>query len=214
MGLARELVSVILHLDQYLDVIIQAHGAWTYSLLFAIIFCETGLVVTPILPGDSLLFVAGTLAARGSLNVWGLAVSLTVAAVGGDAANYWIGRSLGHRFFRNGQARYFKQEYLDRTHEFYERHGAKTIVLARFVPIIRTFAPFVAGLGTMTYRRFAAYNVFGGTAWIALFVFGGYFFGNVAAVRRNFTLVVLAVIVISFVPIAVSFLRERSPGKR
>ncbi len=214
MGLARELISVIIHLDQYLDVVIQAHGAWTYSLLFAIIFCETGLVVTPILPGDSLLFVAGTLAARGSLNVWGLAGSLIVAAVGGDAANYWIGRSLGHRFFRNGQARYFKQEYLDRTHAFYERHGAKTIVLARFVPIIRTFAPFVAGLGTMTYRRFAAYNVSGGIAWIALFVFGGYFFGNVAAVKRNFTLVVIAVIVISFIPIVVAFLRERSAGKR
>jgi membrane-associated protein len=214
MGLVRELASIVLHLDQHLDGFIQAYGVWAYSLLFLIIFCETGLVVTPVLPGDSLLFVAGALAARGSLDVWWLAVLLAVAAVGGDAANYWIGRSVGARLFRNGQVRYLKKEYLDRTHQFYERYGAKTIVLARFVPIIRTFAPFVAGLGTMTYRRFAVYNVSGGVGWIALFVFGGYFFGNVPAVRRHFSLVVLAVIVISLLPMAVALVRERSGRMR
>lgn len=209
MGLIGDFISVVMHLDEHLDRIIQAYGAWAYSILFVIIFCETGLIVTPVLPGDSLLFVAGALAARGSLEVWWLAVVLTAAAVGGDAANYWIGRSLGVKLFRDGQVRYLKKEYLDRTHQFYERHGAKTIVLARFVPIIRTFAPFVAGLGTMTYRRFAVYNVTGGVAWITLFVFGGYFFGNVPIVRRNFTLVIVAVIVLSVLPMVVSFFRER-----
>jgi membrane-associated protein len=160
------------------------------------------------------LFVAGTLAARGSLSVWWLAALLTVAAVGGDAVNYWVGRTVGVRFFRDGQVRYLKREYLDRTHQFYERHGAKTIVLARFVPIVRTFAPFVAGLGTMTYRRFAVYNVSGGMLWIALFIFGGYLFGNIPIVRRHFALVVAAVIVVSLLPMVVSVLRERSTRMR
>jgi membrane-associated protein len=214
MGLIRELISVVLHLDQHLDAIIQVYGIWAYSLLFVLIFCETGLVVTPVLPGDSVLFVAGTLAARGSLSVWWLAALLTVAAVGGDAVNYWVGRTVGVRFFRDGQVRYLKREYLDRTHQFYERHGAKTIVLARFVPIVRTFAPFVAGLGTMTYRRFAVYNVSGGMLWIALFIFGGYLFGNIPIVRRHFALVVAAVIVVSLLPMVVSVLRERSTRMR
>ncbi|MGQ0569438.1 MAG: DedA family protein [Armatimonadota bacterium] len=210
MELLERLVTIVLHLDQYLDAVIQTYGVWAYLILFLIVFCETGLVITPFLPGDSLLFVAGALAARGSLDVWWLAGSLAVAAVAGDAVNYWVGSSLGARLLRQGEVRYLKKDYLDRTHQFYEKYGAKTIVLARFVPIIRTFAPFVAGLGRMTYRRFAVYNVAGGLAWIAIFVFGGYFFGNVPAVKRHFTLVILAVIVLSVLPIAVSFLRERS----
>lgn len=210
MELLGRLVTIVLHLDQYLDAVIQTYGVWAYLILFLIVFCETGLVVTPFLPGDSLLFVAGALAARGSLDVWWLAGSLAVAAVTGDAVNYWVGRSLGARLLRQGEVRYLKKDYLDRTHQFYEKYGAKTIVLARFVPIIRTFAPFVAGLGRMTYRRFAVYNVAGGIVWIAIFVFGGYFFGNVPAVKRHFTLVILAVIVLSVLPLVVSFLRERS----
>lgn len=210
MELLGRLVTIVLHFDQYLDAVIQTYGVWAYLILFLIVFCETGLVVTPFLPGDSLLFVAGAIAARGSLDVWWLAGSLAVAAVTGDAVNYWVGRSLGARLLRQGEVRYLKKDYLDRTHQFYEKYGAKTIVLARFVPIIRTFAPFVAGLGRMTYRRFAVYNVAGGIVWIAIFVFGGYFFGNVPVVKRHFTLVILAVIVLSVLPLVVSFLRERS----
>lgn len=204
-----DLIRVVLHLDQYLDLIIRNYGVWAYAILFLIIFSETGLVVTPFLPGDSLLFAAGAIAARGSLNVWWLAGVLVVAAVAGDAVNYWVGRAAGARLFRDGKVRFLKQEHLDRTHRFYERHGAETIILARFVPIIRTFAPFVAGLGKMTYRRFATYNVVGGVAWIAIFVFGGHYFGNLPIVKRNFTLAILAVIVISVLPMAVSFWRER-----
>jgi membrane-associated protein len=202
------LIDIILHLDRHLDAMIQAYGLWAYVLLTVIVFCETGLVITPFLPGDSLLFVAGALAARGSLDVWWLASLLAAAAVAGDATNYWIGRSVGDRLVR-GHSRYVKKAYIERTHEFYERHGAKTIVLARFVPIIRTFAPFVAGVGRMTYRRFAVYNVTGAIAWIALFVFGGYRFGNVPIVQRHFGLVIVAVIVISAVPLAASFIQER-----
>ncbi|MGH2403967.1 MAG: VTT domain-containing protein, partial [bacterium] len=172
-------------------------------------FCETGLVVTPFLPGDSLLFAAGTIAARGSLDVGILAAALVVAAVAGDAVNYWIGRLAGTRVMRARGRWYLRQEHLDRTHAFYERHGAKTIVLARFVPIIRTFAPFVAGLGEMTYSRFTLYNVFGGIAWIVTFVFGGYYFGNLPVVRQHFSLVVLAVIVVSIVPLVIAFVRDR-----
>lgn len=204
-----DLIRFVLHLDQYLDLIIRNYGVWAYAILFLIIFSETGLVVTPFLPGDSLLFAAGAIAARGSLNVWWLAGVLVVAAVAGDAVNYWVGRVAGAKLFRDGKVRFLRQEHLDRTHRFYERHGAETIILARFVPIVRTFAPFVAGLGKMTYRRFATYNVVGGVAWIAIFVFGGYFFGNLPIVKRNFTLAILAIIVISVLPMAISFWRER-----
>ena len=210
MELIRQLIDIVLHLDRHLDVIIRSYGLWAYALLFAIVFAETGLVVTPILPGDSLLFAAGAIASRGALDVWWLAGALVVAAIAGDAANYWIGHSIGARLVRGGQARYMKQEYLDRTHRFYERHGARTIILARFVPIVRTFAPFVAGLGTMTYARFARYNIVGGVAWIALFVFGGFYFGNLPMVKEHFSLVILAVILVSFVPLAWSVVRERA----
>jgi membrane-associated protein len=213
MEMVRELIELVLHLDQHLDQLIRSAGVATYAILFLIIFCETGLVVTPFLPGDSLLFAAGALAARDSLHLSWLIGLLAFAAVAGDAVNYWIGRSMGARIFSGGAGRFIKQEYYTRTHEFYERHGARTIILARFAPIFRTFAPFVAGVGRMTYRRFAVYNVSGGVLWIATFVLGGYFFGNLPVVRRHFSLVVLGVILISVVPIVASLWQERARGR-
>jgi membrane-associated protein len=207
--LIGNLIEFILHLDKHLNVIIQTYGVWTYLLLFLVIFIETGLVVTPILPGDSLLFAAGSFAALGSLNVVWLFILLSIAAVGGDTANYWIGHFVGPRVFSREDVPLLNKEYLDRTHRFYEKHGGKTIIIARFIPIIRTFAPFVAGIGKMTYWRFISYNVIGGVAWIALFTFGGYFFGNIPLVKRNFTIVILAIIFISFVPVMIEFLSHR-----
>ena len=209
MELIKTFVDLFMHLDKHLDVIIQNYGVWTYMLLFLIIFCETGLVVTPLLPGDSLLFAAGTFAALGSLKVEWLYILLSVAAVGGDTVNYWIGHYVGPKVFSKEDVRFLNRKYLDRTHEFYEKHGGKTIILARFIPIIRTFAPFVAGIGKMTYGRFFSYNVFGGLAWIAIFLFGGYFFGNIPLVKRNFTLVILAIIFISVLPAVIEFLNQR-----
>ncbi len=208
MQIVSELVDFILHLDVHLNAIIQNFGIWTYLILFLIIFLETGVVVTPFLPGDSLLFAAGSLAARGSLNVWVLFVTLTLAAILGDTLNYWIGHYIGPRAF-SGNVRFLKKEYLDRTHGFYERHGGKTIILARFIPIIRTFAPFVAGIGAMEYPRFFFFNVTGAILWVALFTFGGYFFGNLAFVQDNFTIVILAIIVISVLPGVFEFLRDK-----
>lgn len=205
-------VNIFLHLDQYLRTVIQTYGAWTYLLLFLIIFMETGLVVTPFLPGDSLLFTAGTFAALGAMKVSVLYLLLAAAAIFGDTVNYWIGHLIGPRAF-SGRIRFLKQEYLQRTHEFYERHGGKTIILARFVPIIRTFAPFVAGVGEMTYWKFLSFNVLGGLFWVALFVFGGYYFGNLPIVRQNFSLVVLAIILISILPGVVEYLKGRSAQK-
>ena len=201
------ILDVFLHLDVHLQAVIGAYGVWTYVILFMVIFLETGIVVTPFLPGDSLLFAAGTFAASGSLEVGWLFLLLFVAAVLGDTVNYRIGYSIGPRAFQE-HSRFFKQEHLERTHRFYERHGGKTIVLARFMPIIRTFAPFVAGIGRMSYGRFVFYNVFGGLAWTALFIFGGYYFGNLPIVEQNFTLVVLAIIVLSVLPPAIEFLRS------
>jgi len=213
MELARMFFDYFMHLDQHLNVVIQTYGMWTYLLLFLIVFCETGLVVTPILPGDSLLFAAGAFAALGSLDVKVLFVLLGIAAVGGDTVNYWIGNYIGPKVFHE-QMRFLKKEYLDRTHEFYERHGGKTIIIARFMPIIRTFAPFVAGVGSMTYGRFLSYNVIGGLAWIALFILGGYFFGNIPTVKHNFTLVILAIIFISILPGIIEFFRQRARAPR
>lgn len=203
------LIDLFLHLDQYLNIIIRDYGLWTYLILFIIIFCETGLVVTPILPGDSLLFAAGAFAAGGALDPLWLFLLLGTAAVAGDTVNYWIGNWVGPKIFHQKEMRFFKKEYLIRTHEFYERHGGKTIIIARFIPIIRTFAPFVAGIGEMTYFRFISYNVIGGIVWIALFVFGGYYFGNLPMVKKNFTLVILAIIFISVLPGIIEFLRHR-----
>jgi membrane-associated protein len=214
MELLNSLWELISHPDQALAGIISDYQAWTYLILFAIIFCETGLVVTPFLPGDSLLFAAGALAASESvaaeecLNVTWLFVLLAGAAILGDTVNYWAGHYIGPRAF-SGEYRFLKREYLDRTHRFYERHGGKTIVLARFIPIIRTFAPFVAGIGAMNYGKFIVYNVAGGVAWVGLFLGGGHAFGNLPIVRRNFSLVIVAIVVISVMPMAVELLRAR-----
>ncbi|UCC54111.1 MAG: DedA family protein [Anaerolineaceae bacterium] len=209
MELLQTLIDIFLHLDTYLDEVIRTYGVWTYALLFMIIFMETGLVVTPFLPGDSLLFAAGTFAGIGSLNAWLLWLLVFVAAVLGDTVNYWIGNKVGPRAFE-GNVRFLKKEYLDQTQEFYDKHGGKTIVLARFVPIVRTFAPFVAGVGTMEYRRFFTYNVFGAFIWTALFISLGYFFGNIPFVQENFELVVIVIILISIVPMVIEFVRGRA----
>jgi membrane-associated protein len=209
MELLLKAVDIFIHLDKYLGDIILQYGTLTYLLLFFIIFMETGLVVTPFLPGDSLLFAAGTFAAIGALDVRILFLLLAAAAIIGDTVNYWIGHIIGPRAF-TGEVPFLKKEYLDRTHEFYERHGGKTIILARFIPIIRTFAPFVAGIGAMSYRHFIAYNVIGGLAWVTLFTFGGYFFGNLPAVKHNFSLVVMAIIFISILPGVFEYFKERN----
>ena len=208
MDLISNLFDMFLHLDEHLSVIIQTYGTWTYLLLFLIIFLETGVVITPFLPGDSLLFAAGTFAAMGSLNIYVLLILLSLAAILGDTVNYWIGHSIGPRAF-NGEIRFLKKEHLDRTHAFYERHGGKTIILARFIPIIRTFAPFVAGVGAMTYGRFITYNVIGGIAWVVIFTLAGYFFGQVPFVQENFTYVVVAIILISVMPAVFEIIRGR-----
>jgi len=213
MELIKTFFDIFMHLDKHLGGVIQAYGVWTYLILFLIIFCETGLVVTPILPGDSLLFAAGAFAAVGALEVKWLFILLTIAAVAGDTLNYWIGSYMGPKVFHKENVRFLNREYLDRTHRFYEKHGGKTIIIARFMPIIRTFAPFVAGIGTMSYPRFISYNVVGGIFWIASFVFGGYFFGNIPMVKRNFTLVILAIIFLSILPGIIEFARHRY-GKR
>jgi membrane-associated protein len=200
MDLVKQLVDVFLHLDRHLAEVVRDYGTFTNVILFGIVFCETGLVVTPFLPGDSLLFTAGALAALGSLDVWVLFLTLALAAILGDTANYWIGKKIGPRAF-DGSIRFFKQDHLLKTEAFYEKHGKKTIILARFVPIIRTFAPFVAGVGSMNYGAFLAYNVIGGALWVAICVFSGYFFGNIAAVKKNFSLVILAIIFVSTLPI-------------
>jgi membrane-associated protein len=208
MELLSQLVDFFLHLDRHLSRVIAEYGTWTYFILFAIVFCETGLVLTPFLPGDSLLFAAGTFAALGSLDVWLLCLLLTAAAIIGDTVNYWVGAWIGPRAF-SGNVRFLRREHLERTRRFYERHGGKTIILARFVPIIRTFAPFVAGVGSMSYPRFLTYNVVGAVLWVGLFVVGGYLFGNLPTVRENFTYVIFAIIALSVMPIAVEYARTR-----
>jgi membrane-associated protein len=200
--------DIFLHLDRHLGAVIESYGRWTYGLLAAIIFLETGVVATPFLPGDSLLFAAGAFAGLGSLDPIVLWLLLASAAIAGDTTNYWIGRAIGPRIFSR-DVWWAKREYLLRTESFYERHGGKTIILARFAPIVRTFAPFVAGIGRMPYRRFLAFSVVGGFTWVGLFVGAGYFFGNLAVVRDNFSLVILAIIVISLMPLVIEGLRAR-----
>lgn len=210
----RHLVDVVLHLDKHLNSWAADLGPWTYVLLFAIVFCETGLVVTPFLPGDSLLFAVGALSAtEGSpIHPVHVALLLIVAAVLGDAVNYTIGRKIGPRVFKEG-SRFFKKEHLDRTHAFYEKHGGKTIILARFIPIVRTFAPFVAGIGEMSYRRFALYNVVGAVAWVTVFVWAGWQFGKTPFVQKNFHYVILAIIVLSVLPAAFEWWRARRAAR-
>ena len=209
MNFFAKLIDIALHLDKHLSALIQSYGLWTYLILFIVIFCETGFVVTPFLPGDSLLFAAGSFAALGALKVSWLFIILSAAAILGDTINYWIGHALGPKVFRAESSRFFKKEYLDRTHAFYEKHGGKTIIIARFVPVIRTFAPFVAGIGRMSYGKFLSYNVIGGVSWVAIFVFGGYFFGNIPFVKRNFTLVIFMIILISMLPGLVEYIRHK-----
>lgn len=208
MELIQTVIDIFLHVDEHLNVIILNYGTWTYALLFMIIFMETGFVVTPFLPGDSLLFAAGTFAALGSLEIASLFLLLFVAAVLGDTVNYWIGNRVGPPVFERNY-RFLKQEHLERTQAFYDKHGGKTIVLARFVPIVRTFAPFVAGVGTMPYGRFLTFNVFGAFIWTGIFLFLGYFFGNIPVVRQNFELVIPAIIFVSVLPMIVEYARSR-----
>ncbi|WBG91967.1 DedA family protein [Pantoea piersonii] len=210
------LVDFILHIDVHLAELVAQYGIWIYAILFLILFCETGLVVTPFLPGDSLLFVAGALAALpgNDLNIHLMAALLVVAAVLGDAVNYTIGRLFGERLFSNPNSRIFRRSYLDKTHGFYERHGGKTIILARFVPIVRTFAPFVAGMGHMSYRHFALFNVAGALAWVLLFSYAGYLFGDLPVVQENLKLLIVGIIVVSVLPGVIEVWRHRRQAKQ
>jgi membrane-associated protein len=214
MEFIKTIIDLFLHLDKHLGDLIQQIGIWTYVPLFIVIFIETGIVIFPFLPGDSLLFAAGTLAAlpESPLSVIGLFLCLAAAAVLGDTVNYWIGHYIGPRVFTE-KVPFLKKEYLDRTHKFYEKHGGITIFLARFMPIIRTFAPFVAGVGAMSYGKFITYNVMGGLVWTALFTFGGYFFGNLEIVQNNFSLVIVAIVVISVLPVVVEAIKSRKNKK-
>ncbi|MEQ1506066.1 MAG: DedA family protein [Myxococcota bacterium] len=202
-------IDFVLHVDTHLDHLIQEYGTWTYAILGLIVFMETGLVVTPILPGDSLLFAAGMFAARGALDQKLVFVVLTCAALLGDNTNYWIGRYLGPKVLKNENSRIFRKSYLDKTHAFFERYGAMTIVLARFVPIVRTFAPFVAGVGQMTYTTYLAFSVFGAVAWVGICTFAGYFLGNIPVVRDNFEVAVLLIVAVSLLPPVIEWARHR-----
>lgn len=205
-----DFAGLVLHLDQYLAAAIQEYGLWVYVILFLIIFLETGLVVTPFLPGDSLLFVAGALAGAGLLNIAWLFVLLAIAAIAGDTANYWLGRYFSDKVLRKEKIRFVKKEHLTRARDFYEKHGSETIIIARFLPLIRTFAPFVAGVAKMKYRRFISYNVIGGLAWVIGFLTAGYYFGNIPVIRENLGLVITAIIIITVLIAALEFLKHKS----
>jgi membrane-associated protein len=207
MGFIPDALDFVLHLDKHLFDLCTQYGTWVYAILFLIIFCETGLVVTPFLPGDSLLFAVGSLAAISALDLTTSILLLTAAAILGDTVNYWVGDFVGPKVFQREDSRLLNKEYLNRTHRFYEKHGGKTIIIARFLPIIRTFAPFVAGIGSMTYRRFILFNVVGGAAWVLLFVFAGFFFGSVPFIKNNFSLVIIALILIPGIPAVVEVIR-------
>lgn len=213
MELLHTLTDLILHFDDHLTAIIQQFGIWTYVLLFMIVFLETGVVIAPFLPGDSLLFVAGTLASRGAFDISWLVISLCIAAILGDTVNYMIGKALGPKVFSRDNSRFFKKEYLEKTRLFYEKYGGKAIILARFIPIIRTFAPFVAGVGTMHYGQFITYNIVGGIVWVTLFTLAGYFFGNLTFVQENFHTAVVAIILLSVVPVILEFIKHRREKK-
>ena len=211
--LLKKVLSFVLHIDTYLSDIITRYGAWTYALLFFVIFMETGFVVTPFLPGDSLIFAAAAFAARGVLNAWLIFILMSIAAVAGDTANYWIGHRVGARAY-TGEVKWIKKEYMERTHAFFEKHGGKAIFLARFVPIIRTFAPFVAGISQMPYGYFIRWNIIGGITWVATFTMLGYFFGNIPFVQKNFEFVIVAILVISVIPIVVEALKAHKESRK
>ena len=213
MELISYFFDIVLHLDRHLIMLVNEYGMWIYAILFLIIFCETGLVITPFLPGDSLLFVAGALAGAGMLDPILLMVGLTIAAILGDTLNYWIGNCVGPRVFHSDSA-YFKREHLLRTQRFYDKHGGKTIIIARFIPIIRTFAPFVAGVGSMPYKKFLAYNVIGGVVWVVLLVGAGYLFGDLPWVKKNLTAVIFAIIILSIMPGVIEYVRHRMSAQR
>ena len=208
-----QFIELFLHLDKSLSTVIQTYGSTTYIILFLVILCETGLVVLPFLPGDSLLFAAGAFAAKGDMNIATLFMTLCVAAILGDSINYEVGRLIGPRIAQREKSRYVNKEHIAKTHQFYEKFGAKTIIIARFIPIIRTFAPFVAGLGTMSYKKFLQYNVIGGVAWVAICLFAGYLFGNIPLVKQNFTAVIFAIIIVSILPAVIEYIRHRSITK-
>lgn len=208
-GALHGAINFILHIDRHLSELSAQYGAWIYAILFAIIFCETGLVITPFLPGDSLLFAAGSIAVLGSMNIHTMVLLLIIAAIIGDAVNFAVGKYLGERLFANPDSRIFRRSYLQRTESFYAKHGGKTIILARFVPIVRTFAPFVAGMGHMRYGRFFRFNIIGGIAWVALFSYAGFWFGQRQIVKENLTLILLAIIMISILPAIIEIIRAR-----
>ncbi|EJE3094355.1 TPA: DedA family protein [Escherichia coli] len=216
MDLIYFLIDFILHIDVHLAELVAEYGVWVYAILFLILFCETGLVVTPFLPGDSLLFVAGALASleTNELNVHMMVVLMLIAAIVGDAVNYTIGRLFGDKLFSNPDSKIFRRSYLDKTHQFYERHGGKTIILARFVPIVRTFAPFVAGMGHMSYRHFAAYNVIGALLWVLIFTYAGYFFGTLPFIQSNLKLMIVGIIFVSILPGVFEFIRHKRAAAR
>ncbi|MBF8294268.1 MAG: DedA family protein [Bacteroidetes bacterium] len=214
MDFLQDFLEIILHLDKHLFDLCTQYGAWVYAILFVIVFCETGLVVTPFLPGDSLLFAVGSLAAINALDLTLSIVLLITAAILGDTVNYWIGDYVGPKVFHQENSRFLNKEYLVRTHQFYEKHGGKTIIIARFLPIIRTFAPFVAGIGSMTYKRFLTFNVVGGALWVLLFVPAGYFFGSVPFVKNNFSLVIIALVLIPGIPSVVEVVRLQLKRRR
>ncbi|HHT9145957.1 MAG: DedA family protein [Candidatus Brocadiaceae bacterium] len=210
----KYLIDFVLHLDTHLYGLVSTYGIWVNVLLFVIVFAETGFVATPFLPGDSLLFAAGAIAATGALNVHALFAILVVAAILGDTANYWIGYYIGPKVFRKHKSLFFNPEYLERTNRFFEKYGGKTIIIARFIPIIRTFAPFVAGIGRMSYFRFALYNVLGGIFWVPIFIYMGYFLGNLPIIKENFSLMIVAIIIISFIPAIIEYFKHRQERKK
>lgn len=209
MDLISGLIDLVLHLDKHLGILINNYGTWVYVILFFIILFETGLVVTPFLPGDSLIFAAAAFAAIGSLNIWIILISLGVAAILGDTINYNIGKHLGQRLLDRGDSRFIKKEYIDKTNAYYEKYGGKTIVIARFIPIVRTFAPFVAGVGSMHYKQFITYNSMGGVLWVSLVSLLGFFFGNIPFVANNFSVVIIAIILISILPAAIGIIKGK-----
>jgi len=209
MEIIKKLFFLLIHIDKYLDLIIRACGLWTYLILFLILFCETGLVITPFLPGDSLLFAVGAFSAKGLFKIEWVYLLLILAAFLGDTVNYWIGYVIGPKIFSQEKSRFFKKEHLERAHKFYEKYGGKTIILARFIPIIRTFAPFVAGVGKMNYFKFLSYNFLGGLIWVTIFIFSGYFFGNMPMIKNNFSVVILVIIFLSILPAIIEIVRNR-----